>query len=675
MRISQPFDSRARRGYALMITLVFLAVTLVALSSLMWWASSNGKVTRQNQLFTTAESAADAATEVVVANLDFDWVYGQTLQSASHYANLTLPDQTAWPMKFQYSDGSGNNNKIGVTIALTNYYGSVGSEFAGLSGYKQPCTITSTATTTGQLYTVSATIQQVLNATIIPLFQFAIFYNMNLEIDPGAQMAVNGPVFSNQGIWAGTPNVNFISTVSSKDQVNVSGTDPWCGNKTDSGTPLGNFAIQPLSGRDSLNLPIGNSTNNSPSAVEAIINLPGPTNGAPNPWAYTTNGQTYLFNASDLIISNAYNGIPSTRGTNITIWYQDPGNSLSYLTEVTNDFYALKTGGSTNILSNTRGKNYSTNVLYATYSFVTNIQYYDFRESDTVQAVQIDVSLMNKWLTNTTVTGGNQYNRTSFSHNSHGIRSIYVFNNIPSIAQQLPAVRMINGDQLPFTRDPNGSGKTTAGLTVATPQPIYIKGDYNVQTASSAVAASALTTDTTYTYPAALLADAITILSDNWQDVGGAAAYQPGGSLGSRTKPTPTTVNAAALEGIVVSTNSNYSGGVENFLRMEEDWNNVILQYNGSIVVMFPSIYATSVWQQTGIYYNAPTRHWGFDYNFTDPNKLPPLTPKVFTMIRAPGMFIDPGDFVDGECPPARLPELFQSGRRQPRHQDADQGA
>jgi hypothetical protein len=270
------------------------------------------------------------------------------------------------------------------------------------------------------------------------------------------------------------------------------------------------------------------------------------------------------------------------------------------------------------------------------FSFVTNVQYYDFREKDTVQAVQVDVAKLNVWLTNTTGTGGNQYNRTSFSHNSHGIRSIYVYNNIPPAASQLPAVRMVNGDQLPFTRDPNGSGKTTGGLTVATPQPIYIKGDYNVQTASSSVGASALTTDTTYTYPAALLADSITILSDNWNDTG--AAYLAGGSLGSRATPTPTTVNAAALEGIVVSTNSNYSGGVENFLRMEEDWSGVILQYNGSIVVMFPSIYATSFWPGTGSgpnVYNPPIRHWGFDYNFTDPSKLPPLTPKVFTMIRA----------------------------------------
>jgi hypothetical protein len=51
--------------------------------------------------------------------------------------------------------------------------------------------------------------------------------------------------------------------------------------------------------------------------------------------------------------------------------------------------------------------------------------------------------------------------------------------------------------------------------------------------------------------------------------------------------------------------------------------------------VMFPSIYATSFWQVPGNYYGVPTRHWNFDVNFTNPNKLPPLTPKFYRMVRA----------------------------------------
>ena len=78
---------------------------------------------------------------------------------------------------------------------------------------------------------------------------------------------------------------------------------------------------------------------------------------------------------------------------------------------------------------------------------------------------------------------------------------------------------------------------------------------------------------------------------------------------------------------------ASYSGGVENFIRLLENWNSFTLTYNGSIVVMFPSQYATNKWQQTGVYYTAPRRNWAFDVNFTDPNQLPPLTPVVENFI------------------------------------------
>jgi hypothetical protein len=91
------------------------------------------------------------------------------------------------------------------------------------------------------------------------------------------------------------------------------------------------------------------------------------------------------------------------------------------------------------------------------------------------------------------------------------------------------------------------------------------------------------------------------------------------------------------LEGIVQSVPAiagNYSGGVENFLRFLENWNRTSTTYNGSIVVMFPSIFATNYWIGPGTYYSAPTRNWGFDFNFTQPSKLPPLTPELKDTIR-----------------------------------------
>lgn len=99
------------------------------------------------------------------------------------------------------------------------------------------------------------------------------------------------------------------------------------------------------------------------------------------------------------------------------------------------------------------------------------------------------------------------------------------------------------------------------------------------------------------------------------------------GGLNSRI-PIATTINAACLTGIVPSSGENYSGGIENYFRLLENWSSgdVELTYNGSMVAMFPSIYATNFWPGTGIVYNPPERNWAFDTNFTTLEGLPPLT-------------------------------------------------
>jgi hypothetical protein len=634
MRIN--FNSTRRRsesGYILLLVIVTTSVCLVLLGSMMYWVSSNAQQTQQNEMYTTAQAAAEAATEQVVATLDRDFV-NSGLSAPSVYQAL-VPNTNGWPFQVVYSDGSGNYNKTGMSIGEQYFTNVLGSEFQNLSGYVQDCTIISTASLYGT-YNVSATVVEQVHATEIPLFQFAVFYNLNLEIDPGNTMNILGAVFSNGGIWAGTPNVTFDSFVGAVGEIydqttDTTNDDPWASGKTDTGTPIANFDLgSPDNGMSSIRMPIDRGSN-SASAVEGIINLPPVGDGAPNSYAYTTNGQMYMFNEADLIISNSINGTNGAIGTNnyITIWYQNSVNATP-LTQITNDFYLLKLGppSHTNVLNQTTGIDSISNVSYVGWSFVTNVQFYDYRESDNIKAVQLNVAALNVWLTNTAVNGGEPWDAENYLDKGNGINTLFIYNSVPVTSSQLPAVRLINGWQMPYTIDPSGSGRTNAGMTLVTPQPLYVKGDYNVQTVGSPLLGSA-GGNTTYTYPAAIMGDAITILSSNWSDADTSIT-----TLGSRT-PTSTTVNAACLEGIVQSTNSNYSGGLENFLRLEENWtSSTYLYYNGSIVVMFPSIYATNFWQPTGNYYNPPNRQWAFDFNFTNPVALPPHTPSASDIIR-----------------------------------------
>ena len=122
------------------------------------------------------------------------------------------------------------------------------------------------------------------------------------------------------------------------------------------------------------------------------------------------------------------------------------------------------------------------------------------------------------------------------------------------------------------------------------------------------------------------MGDAITILSPSWVDANSAS------SLASRVASS-NTVNAAILAGAVYTTLGNYSGGMENFQRFLENWSSATYTYNGSLVKMFASVYATNAWGKANVY-NPPTRQYSYDLNFNDPAKLPPLTPSLQIIYR-----------------------------------------
>jgi len=69
MRIIRRSHKPAKIGYALIIVLVFLAVTLLTYASLISWVSTNAKITMRNNLFNQSEAAAESATENVLATI------------------------------------------------------------------------------------------------------------------------------------------------------------------------------------------------------------------------------------------------------------------------------------------------------------------------------------------------------------------------------------------------------------------------------------------------------------------------------------------------------------------------------------------------------------------------------------------------------------------------------
>jgi hypothetical protein len=227
--------------------------------------------------------------------------------------------------------------------------------------------------------------------------------------------------------------------------------------------------------------------------------------------------------------------------------------------------------------------------------------------------------------------------------------------------------------------NPTGCG----GFTVGSENPVYILGNYN-SNCPSAGGAGCTPTNTTYDptwtssiaaepnhAAASIIADAVTMLSNNWQDWGcitvsatcintGTGALQSyTGSLVNPINPgnantgnvpnrfaltTYYRVAVAAGKTIAFSNvpqNPEFGfgtdGGVHNFLRFLEDWsgsstnagpqNQQQLYYKGSIVSLYWNGYATGSYKCCNLVYHPPDRQYTFDDLFSIPANLPPGTP------------------------------------------------
>ena len=181
-------------------------------------------------------------------------------------------------------------------------------------------------------------------------------------------------------------------------------------------------------------------------------------------------------------------------------------------------------------------------------------------------------------------------------------------------------LRLVNGSRGNVPTRPDDKG----GFTVASENPVYILGDYNAKASDNGFV------DDQHA-AAAVIADAVTLLSNSWSDaVGWANPTAPGSRIGR------TTWYRVAIAG---GKNINFQqptwstaqdfgtdGGVHNFLRYIESWSEP-LHYRGSLVSLYYSQYADSVFKCCTTVYGPPSRDYSFDTLFLDPAQLPPGTP------------------------------------------------
>ena len=221
------------------------------------------------------------------------------------------------------------------------------------------------------------------------------------------------------------------------------------------------------------------------------------------------------------------------------------------------------------------------------------------------------------------------------------------------------AVKVVNGKNLtPVGICPSG---VSCGLTIATENPVYVEGDFNANSAGGGWNDPGI--------PSSIAADAVTLLSNNWNDANSFSGLNvaAGGNCTSTTSNcgiysmtyrvgNTSWYRAAIIAGKGLSfpqpagTGQDFGtdGGVHNFLRYIENWgtNNTTLWYRGSIVSLYFNRQATGTFKCCNIVYSPPGRGYNFDTTFLNPTLLPPRTPLFrdvnttgFTRLMLPGQY------------------------------------
>ncbi len=405
---------------------------------------------------------------------------------------------------------------------------------------------------------------------LVPLFQFAAFYNKDLEILPGPTMTLAGPVHTNGDLYLGSGDALGID-----GQVTTAG-DLYRGRK------------------------------NQDTCMSGTVTVPDPENPQNLP---VCSGSRLKITPPSLL---PWNGMVEVGVDPVTVPQPemiDPGGVYFQKADLR---VVLDLGGETPAIrvhdpdGNANGAD--TAVLAGCGSVSHSDTFHNNREGVTIEMLDVDVIDLLDCLHNTTLMGPVK----GLDESSEGGLVWYLGvtgSDVNTINNY--GVRLTNAGTLASTV---GGAPAIRGLTVVTNQAAYLQGDYNAVDKK----------------PAAVLADSLNILSNDWSDASSTL------DLDQRVAGS-TTINAAFLagtdstggvEGSAGQDGDEYNGGLENYPRFHETWSGRTLQYRGSFVSLNVPRHVEGAWVYGGDQYTAPIRDWGYDTDFDDASQLPPLSPR-----------------------------------------------
>lgn len=601
-----PERSRVRRGFALesvlMLMVMFSIIILAGLSAVTSLSRSSNADYRASRATYAAEGGADDIMSQLDAAMQDGIINGQDI------ASLRTPALPGY--RFTQS-----TQTIGNPVSKTITAG----PFAGLYSLNQPIDIKVMARDSSGN---RATSVLSVNAQTIPLFQFGVFYEGDLEILPGQPMTFAGWVHTNGNLYLTSNSATFQSQITTPDSVF------W--QRKDMNQRLGGVRINNASGTanlldfDSRSIHGAAFVNRSQSRFSGRLmteahgvrplKLPLPVNTPPIALVQPRDaGDDAMVKEVKMAWKADWVVTVNARAFRNADTMSMKASFCDSIVQVRSAGMVIPTGSTCSSIFKPRAN-----------------AFYDGREDLRPDIIDIYIDSLRTWADAVPA--------------SRAPRILYVeiVNDEPALeTNDYVAVRIRGGARLPAP----ASAADTGGLSVVTNRPMYVLGDYN----------------TTIWRPAALMGDAITFLSNPpnaaMANTGNVCTNGTGNGWCDMSQQNPamrksrnTTVNAALLAGHSPTTcdwqragcgTNNYGGGLENFPRFLENWGGVTFTYTGSLVSLFASEYASGFWGNSvnpgyanGAYYSAPTRNWQFDVNFRFPERLPPGTPSVGTVLQ-----------------------------------------
>ncbi|AWN23200.1 hypothetical protein DKM44_08155 [Deinococcus irradiatisoli] len=575
-------DRSREQGVALVSALIMMAVLmaiLAAYTTLTLSGVRSGKYSLATQQgFYAAEGGLNLRAEQVRAK--FTGYLRPTGLGPSSAAPCSAGDPGSGDMRcVMYTIGQ---RRVYTYVRdITKYAGSdpesgtvaPGDVYAGLN-YQQYAYRVYSAAYNAATNEREASLYMDFQSRLVPLFQFAAFYQGDLEFHPGPPMTLNGRVHTNGDLFLNAGNtLSVTGKTTASGSIYRFGKDgrPCAGSVSFSGIemPCVNGSSTDLSA-DKVTGPLLAPFDRNVLDQQQVLTTPGMASLRPDPLSV-------LWMQADVRV------------------VADPGAAPMFT--VRRADRSLDTQA-TNRLN-------SCNAVKAS-------SLYDGREQKTITLMQVDQQKLMDCISGGGFTAPNGSVLKIDDESGGGM----VWNFSFTDADPAKAALINGGEPYPTAYGveivnaarlgPSSGSDALGGLTIVSNQQVYLRGDYNALAKK----------------PSAVLADAINVLSS--------AADEPITGNKSTGQAAPTTVNAAFLSGIDVTTSSNYNGGLQNYIRFHESWSGVRMTYRGSFVSLGQSLHTVGRQAGAGIvnYYDPPDRDWGYDTDFNNASNLPPLTPR-----------------------------------------------